>query len=296
MLVQTHHGRSYYVISMSGLQAFKRCRKSFDLGYMRNYEPIVTSDPVTQGASIHRHLAALATGEYDVLQKVQEGDPMAAIAWAYNANRPIPTGANVIAVEQPFYRILVEPRIGVGGSDKGTPGVILRCTFDLAYRKPPYVVLRDYKSFDRAPTLHVDLDFQARIYTAFGMRYFETPRVFFEFEHIRRTLPNVPKDKSGGKWTEDECYLNTPLIISEREADALWEETREVAYDLVRAIDEKRLYRTDLRGSGPHTCASCFFRHGCVAEVQQGTLSADTAEMFFTTRKPITIEQGAIIK
>lgn len=295
MLIQTHNGKPFYVISMSGLQAFKRCRKSFDLGYMRGYEAISVPDPVSRGSSIHKHLAALATGAYDVLKCVEQGDEDAAIAWAYNVARPVPTGPRVIAIEQPFYRILVEP----SGT---TPGVILRCTFDAAFwladenKVNNYVVLRDYKSFDRAPTLHVDLDFQGRIYSAFGMRYFKTPHVFFEYEHIRRTLPNVVKDKSGGKWAEDECYLNTQLIISEREADALWEETREVAYDLVRCIDEKRWYRTDLRGSSPHTCATCFWRHGCVAEVQQGTLTKETAEMFFQKRDPIMLPEGATVE
>lgn len=299
VLIQTVNGRPFYVISMSGLQAFKRCRKSFDLGYMRGYEAITVPEPVSRGSSIHKHLAALATGAYDVLKCVEEGDEDAAIAWAYNVAKPVPTGPRVIAVEQPFYRILVEP-------SGATPGVILRCTFDAAFyldnphdnraNAPKYVVLRDYKSFDRAPTLHVDLDFQGRIYSAFGMRYFKTPHVFFEYEHIRRTLPNVVKDKSGGKWSEAECYLNTQLIISEREADVLWEETRQVAYDLVRAIDEKRFYRTDLRGSMPHTCATCFWRHGCVAEVQMGVLDKQTAEMFYSIRPPITIPEGATIE
>ena len=289
MLIQTHNGKPYYVISMSGLQAFKRCRKSFDLGYVRNYEPLKVPEPVTQGADIHRHLAAMATGAYDVLAKVEQGDEMAAIAWAYGAAKPIPTGAAVISVEDPFFRVLIEP------SSNGDPGVIVRCTFDLAYKAGQHVVLRDYKSFDRAPTLHVDLDFQGRLYSAFGMRYFKTTHVFFEYEYIRRILPHVPRGKTGGNFTQDECYVNVQLILSEREADALWEETRECAYDLVRALVEKRLYRTDLK-AGPHACSSCFYRHGCVAEVQQGVLTKETAEMFFSTRPPITVPPNTRIE
>jgi hypothetical protein len=287
---QIVNGKPYFVISMSGLQAFKRCRKSFDLGYVRGYEAISVPEPVERGASIHRHLAALATGqEQSVITAIERGDQDAAIAWAYNVFKPVPQGERVIAVEQPFYRILIEPHDPV-------PGIIMRCTFDMAYRSDSAVVIRDYKSFDRAPTLNVDLDFQGKIYSAFGMRYFKTPHVFFEYEHIRRTLPNVPKDKSGGMWSESECYINTQLIISTREADALWLETQQVAYDLVRAIDEQRFYRTDLRGSSPHTCASCFFRNGCVAEVQQGVLDSQTAALFYAVREPVTIPEGTVVE
>jgi PD-(D/E)XK nuclease superfamily len=293
---QIVNGKPYYVLSMSALQAFKRCRKSFDLSYVRGFDAKALPQPITDGASIHQHLAAMSLGTYDVLGKVQQGDEMAAIAWAYGQARPVPSGARVVAVEQPFYHVLIEPDPFMNGY----PGVIVRCTFDLAYLltepRPDvqnYTVLRDYKSFDRAPTLHVDLDFQGRLYTALGMRIFKSPHVFFEYVYIRRTLPNVPKDKSGGKWSEDECYVNVQLMLSVQEADELWAETQDVARDLVRCMDEGRFYRTDLK-TGPHSCSSCLVRHGCVAEVQH-TLTQDTIEMFYNIREPIALPPDAKI-
>lgn len=291
--IHTLNGKPYYVLSMSGISTFKRCRKAFDLGYVRGYETRDPGLPVEYGASVHRHLEALATGTYDVLSKVQEGDEMAAIAWAYNAARPIPTGEHVIGVEQPMYVVLIEPEYYDGGGLKRR-GVILRCTFDLAYKQNGWTVLRDYKTFDRAPTLHVDLDFQGRIYTAAGMRFFQTGNVYFEYEYIRRTLPNVPKDKAGKAWTDADCYVNVPLMISEREAGVLWEETQWVAHDIVATLESKRYYREDLK-VGPHACSSCFWRHGCATEIEAGALTPDAAELFYTIRPPIVIENGATI-
>ena len=284
---QVINGNPYYIMSMSGLAAFKRCRKSFDLGYVRGYQPREVGTPVEDGRAFHEHMAALATGEYDVLGKVAEGDEMAAVAWRYNTSHPVPTGDSVLAVEAPVYIKLLAP-FG------GFPGVILRCTFDIAFRAGRWVVLRDYKTFDRAPTLHVDLDFQGRIYTAVGMRYYETADVFFEYAYVRRTMPGVPKDKAGKMWTEDDCYQTVQLNISVAEGDTLWRETQWVAQDMVKCIMEPRFYRQDLK-VGPHSCSSCFYRHGCSAEIANGTLTPETADFWYTVREPITIPLGTHI-
>lgn len=280
-------GKYYYVVSSSALGAFKRCRKSFDLGYLRGYEARDVGQPVDDGRRFHEHMKAIVTGEYDVLARAQAGDEMAKVAWAYAQHNEMPEPGSILAVEEPVYVKLIEP-FHYPGKLETVPGIILRCTFDLAYRyDETRVVVRDYKTFDRAPTLYVDLDFQGRIYIAAAMRAFNSPKAIFEYAHVRRTPPNEPPRR----WKVSECYLLTQLIIDDDEIDRLWNETQEVAYDLVRAIGEERFYRQDLK-TGPHACSSCFWRHGCVTEIATGSLTPEEAEIFYTVRTLLTIPEG----
>jgi hypothetical protein len=261
------------VLSASALDLFKRCRKAYQLGYEMNLDPIFTNEAVEQGSTFHALMAQMASQTGESL-KLDTTDPLSmdSVVSSYIRHRWDIDSYEIISAEKPMYTPLIE-------------GVVLRTTFDLVYRKGQEVFIRDYKTFAAAPTYDVDLDFQGRIYIAAMMKQLKSDRVRFEYEYVRRTPPNVPKDKAGKHWTPDECYINVPLIISKREAAALWHETQWVAADLLRAREEGRWYRQDRKGW--NGCQSCFYKDLCKAEVQLGVLDDATINMLSKPREPM---------
>jgi hypothetical protein len=120
------------------------------------------------------------------------------------------------------------------------------------------------------------------------MKQFKTPKVTLEYEYVRRTRPNIPKDKAGKCWQPEECYLNFPLVISVREARSLWQESQWVVEDILAARETGRFYRVDRKGFGG--CSSCFYRELCESENQLGSLDEQTISLLATRREPLKME------
>jgi len=235
---------------------------AYKYGYVMNLEPTgTTSEKVTIGSEMHEMLAAAAQGEdytfYETWPVVE----------AYLKYKPLPPREDIVSVEEGYW---VE-----------IDGVPVRCTYDLVYRRGDTIVIRDYKTFGVAPTLDLDLDFQARFYIATAMKHFKTDNVEFEYEYIRQTLTH----KNGTPWQPDEMYLNYPLVISAQEARNLWEETEYVVEDIHESVSENRWYRQDRKGFGG--CPSCFYKNICKAENQLGTLDEQTLALLSTPREPL---------
>jgi hypothetical protein len=262
------------VFSSSAIAAYKRCPKSYDLGYERGLEPVTIPEYVEQGASFHALMAMAAKGDYAF---PDTGDGMTDVARAYLEHKPLPEG--VLMVEEPLYTPLID-------------GVYLRTTFDLVYERPDGTIVgRDYKTFERAPTLDLDLDFQGRIYISALMLKFPGRPVEFEYEYVRRSVPGTKNSK--GYWTERDCYLNFPLVISRREAEDIWRETQWVAEAMLVSRETGRYWRTDLKGSSPFTCGSCFYRDLCKAELEHGQLDEQDLAILAPNRKePIELPEG----
>ena len=266
------------VFSSSAIAAFKRCPKSFQLGYEMGLEPSTTiKQYVHDGSSFHAIMAAESKGESwgDVF-----GGDMLDVAAAYLRARPRPE--NRLMIEEPLYTLLAGPSNST--LDWYEPDIYIRTTFDLVYqREDGTIVGRDYKTFEKSPTLDLDLDFQGRVYVAALQRRYPECPVEFEYEYVRRVPPGTKNSK--GFWTPQDCYLTFPLVISKREADAVWEETQWVAEAMLQARERNRYWRTDLKGSSPFTCGSCFYRDLCKAELEHGELTDQDLAILAPTRK-----------
>lgn len=271
------------VVSMTGFQNFKRCRKLYDFTNIRNLSPAGTeSEAAALGTEFHQILAAVANvtrglppGEYD------KTSPMFEIARAYLKHKPLPPPENIVSVEEPFYTLVLDEETAPDGTTM--PAVYLRTTLDRLDKTDDGRRLCgiDYKTFDKAPSLFVDLDFQGRTYdVCLWKRYGDEYDGYdFRWEHVRRELGRTLKATKGAKkgeeqwveWSADERYIPVTITISDIERATTWKEIQDTAYDLRRAIAENRLYRQDLK-TGPHSCNSCFVRNLCVAEYQHGEL------------------------
>lgn len=266
------------ILSSSALSSFKRCRKQYQLSYEMLLDPRMTSQAAEQGSSFHAWAALYAKGS--TYAGGHDTDEMWEVWSAYARHKPLPKG--IISAEEPLYTPLYPKE------------VYLRTTFDLVYEDGEEIVARDYKTFASWPSMDHDLDFQARIYLAcLGRRYPER-KVRFEHEFVRRTPPGVPHNKRGDIWSPEECYRTDPLVCSQGELDALWEETLEVVQDLLRARrryqegHKAAFYRQDLKGNF-QGCESCFQRELCKSEAQQGYLDEQTIALLSTPRKPLEV-------
>jgi hypothetical protein len=175
------------------------------------------------------------------------------------------------------------------------PKVYLRTTFDLVYKSKAdqaagWVCGRDYKTFEKAPTLDVDRDFQGRSYIAALMQYFKTDRVRFEYEYVRRVPPGTESSK--GVWSEEDCYITVPLVISVDEARRLWEEIQmDVGKMLIAyAVGGAAWGRYDLK-VGPHSCRSCFYKNLCALDFA-GTLDEQTMLEYANVRERPVLPEG----
>jgi hypothetical protein len=244
-------------------------------------EPKTTSDAARAGSDFHRWIELAAKKGVEALCAAQERDEMWEVANTYLAHRPLPEG--ILGAEEPLYTQILA-------------GVYLRTTFDLVYQKGSELVARDYKTFAAWPSLDHDLDFQARIYLACLGRAFPGRNVQFEHEMVRRTPPGVAHNKKGEVWSPEECYRTDTLVCSQVELDLLWEETKEVVQDLLRARrrysegHKSAFYREDLKGNF-QGCESCFQRELCKSEAQTGHLDDQTIALLSNPRKPLEIPE-----
>jgi hypothetical protein len=253
------------VLSSSAIAAYKRCPKSYDLGYRRNLRPRTTNEAVERGTDFHICMADAARGG-----ALDEGCQMAPVAQAYLAHKPLPARRDVLRIEEPLYT-------------KMNAAVWIRTTHDLVYRRGTEIIARDYKTFSRAPTLDIDLDYQAKLYIAVLMRHYETDRITWEMEYVRSSLTHA----NGTPWKPEECYSTVPLVISRMEADTVWQETEWIVEDIRRKLEDGKWYRADLKGFYPG-CSSCFWKEGCKAEIQGG-LDDQTIDLLYTRGEPLRL-------
>lgn len=268
------------VFSSSAIAAFKRCPKSYQFGYEMMLEPPpftkkseagTVKDYVYMGSEIHAEFEGAA--DNDVLPG--KGRALSIdVAETYLRHFPLPP--NILSADKPAYTKLLAPQ--------GSPEVYVRTTFDLVYEKGDGTIVgRDYKTFEKAPTLDLDLDFQGRIYVAALARKYPGHPIEFEYEYVRRVPPGTKNSK--GFWTPQDCYLNFPLVISKREADEVWRETQWVAEAMLRTKESGHYWRTDLKGASPFTCGSCFYKNICKAELEHGELDESALAILAPTRK-----------
>lgn len=139
-------------------------------------------------------------------------------------------------------------------------------------------MLPTHNTFSTAPSLDMDLDFQGRIYSCVLQHQYPQNNIEFEWEYVRRELGRELKKTGYTVWSDDERYINVPMIMSSIEMDTTWRELQETVSDMVRSIDEDRLYRQDLK-VGPHSCSFCQYNTICKTEYSHGSLSQTDIDM-----------------
>lgn len=295
--------RMPYVVSTSGIISYRRCRKAFELANVRNLD-VPSSDVAELGTNFHEIAAAMARRDKSAVARLRDSE-MAYVASQYFLTHPLPQ--DIIGVEEPIYtKVLDELYIPIMDSDgkpalRLMPAVFLRTTHDLVYREDGLIVGRDYKTFDRASTYDVDLDFQGRSYVAALMAHYQTPDVRFEWENVRRAAPGSPRGawdfeengrffkryangsrKEVDTWAFDECYSRVEVSFPPSEIATTWRELQDTCRDLIRNVEvEHRWFRTDLKGNF-HGCSSCFYRNLCAAEMRDGALTRDDIDILST--------------
>jgi hypothetical protein len=213
------------------------------------------NEAMAEGISFHTIMAGYAKtrtiGETSL--------PMGDVASVYLTHRKFPT--NIRLVEEPIYVEFL-------------PGVYVRGTCDLIYESEDgTLVVRDWKTFARLPSLDSDLDFQARLYIALVMRHYKTTKVRFEHEYVRKTPPFIPKDKAGNVWQPEDCYLTESIVVSVAECAQIVQEVRWELESLLKTKENGNYTRTNLKGGGYDSCASCSVKEICKAELTNGELN-----------------------
>lgn len=257
------------LLSSSSIKTFKDCRMAYRYGYELLLDPVGTEGKVVGfGTAFHKAIAAIARDEPHVVFEPDVAD----VVGAYLKHKPLPK--DILAVEDGFWF-----------TPDGFPDVSVRCTFDLVYRREDgTIVVRDYKTFSKSPTLDLDLDYQGRFYLAAAMRHYGTKQVEFEYEYVRQSLTHA----NGSLWSDDEMYLTYPLVISDQEAETMWRETGFVVEDILTTRRRGSWYRSDKKGFGG--CPSCFYKNICKAENQLGRLDEQTLAILSTPRAPLVKE------
>lgn len=233
------------VYSMSAISTWKRCPKKFQIQYKWLLDGLQESQALTDGTTYHKLFEQAAKGiKWD---RSQIDPNIYAVAFDCLLHNPLP--ANIVSADDPYY---IE-----------VAGVMIRYTPDLVYVRDGVYVIRDWKTFTMWPSYDADLDFQAHVYMALLRKHFDGARVEFEHFYVRKTPPNVPKDKKGNEWSVDECYRVDPLIVSDVELDKAYDE---LCWDIdtMREAGEFEQYsRTALKGGGYTDCSRCSVKEIC---------------------------------
>jgi hypothetical protein len=262
------------VFSMSAIAAFKRCRKSYEISYEMLLEPKSVPSYVTQGSDIHTLLHQAAKGE-----TLDKNNEMYEVVESYLREEPLPK--KILSAEESAYTLILPAGefYDCYGIPHEHPDVYIRTTFDLVYEERGMIVGRDYKSFATQPTYDLQLDFQTRIYIAALIAKYQTDRVRFEHENIRRTPPSPLSH-----WSPAQCYIRNEVAFPKHEIRQQWDETKDVVRDMLRARVEQRFYRQDLK-TGPHSCNMCFVRDLCIAQLRTGALDEQTISLLANRRE-----------
>jgi PD-(D/E)XK nuclease superfamily len=254
------------------------CPKSYQYRYEMGLDATTTASVTAElGIDFHQEMAQYANAVRGGEKKIKlAGGDMLPVAKAYIEHHrgKFPKRHEILLVEEPFFVPLIR-------------GTVLRCTFDLVYRtEDDWIYILDYKTFDRAPSQDVELNFQARLFIAQAMNYFRTDRVAYIQENVRRTPP-------GAKWKPEECYIRIPIYISEAQAAQMWTECQDVASDLMRRRREGRWYRSGAARAGFNSpCPFCFQRDLCKTELALGTLDEQTISQLSKPLAPLTLPPG----
>ncbi|MDE2097399.1 MAG: PD-(D/E)XK nuclease family protein [Patescibacteria group bacterium] len=258
------------VLSMSQFQQFRRCRKMFEYSAVRDYAPKRDSEPMQQGRDFHALVAHAAT-HGGALPQAWDGT-MYDVAQEYVARRGLPPQDEILAAERGYFAEIA-------------PAVYIRGTFDLAYREGKSVIVQDYKTFEKAPSLD-DGSNQGKEYVVIAATGFGVPvmDVTFRWEYVRRELGRFLKVKKGEgqvfvEWPDEDRYYRLDMIVSRLEEDTIRRELYECALDIRATIENQRFYRTWL-WTGPHGCGGCLYRDLCSTEFQHGALTPDDLAMF----------------
>ncbi len=212
------------------------------------------NEAMAEGTAFHEIMANYARTE-----KLETGTPMGDVAETYLKHRKFPT--NIVRIEEPIYIPFLE-------------GVYIRGTCDLIYKdEDGALVIRDWKTFARLPSLDADLDFQARLYIALVMREYKTSAVRFEHEYVRRTPPGIPKDKAGNCWEPADCYLTQSIVASLKETMTIVQEVKWELETLLKTRENGQYTRTNLKGGGYDACSACSVKEICKAELSNGELN-----------------------
>jgi len=270
------------VLSMTQFQQYRRCRKSFEYSAIREYDPVKTSEAASAGSSLHKLLEHAAHNAGKLPASWEDPD-MLAVAKEYLAKRPLPEG--IISAEKGYFAEIA-------------PNVFIRASFDLVY-KDWQLVIRDYKSFAKAPSLDADFDNQAQDYLVVAEMALGTTDARFEWEYIRRELGRF---LSGGKgkeaiwtpWPDEDRYIQQTLVLSDIERETIKRELYDCALDIQQTIENGRFYRTGLK-SGPHGCEGCFYRGICRTEKQHGELTEQDLALLTNPYDPAARQDAGTI-
>lgn len=246
-----------FTLSMSAVATYLRCPNKFKLRYLEGWEDIRAERPaLADGTAFHNYMEHYAKGIKDPSYRMDLdwATPMGEVAIGYLTYSDFPQDI-ISADDAQFVQIF--------------PNCRLRTTFDLVYTNGNMLVIRDYKTFDRAPSLDIDLDFQARVYLWAAKQIWPGYEVYmFEHIYVRRTLPHIVKDKSGGKWEAADCYKRQQMILSAEEVEADGLELKQTINDILTyEASPKRIWtRVPLKGGGYDQCTSCSVKELCKAD------------------------------
>ncbi len=252
-------------LSMSALMSYMRCESRFKweyiLGIVDNKDE---SDALTKGTSFHKLM------EYQAKGAPWPESDMIDVATAYLRHNPLPK--NILSADDPHILDLSAQL----GADVG-----LRSTFDLVYWIDKTLVIRDYKTFSKLPSMDKGINFQVCEYLwAASQIWPNFDNYMFEHVYVRSTPPNVPKDKAGNCWSLGECYPVSPPII--KTAEQLQRHGEMViawadrAYQ--RVISNAPYLKAGLNDFGFLGCEQCPTKAICNAD-EEGELTEQTLKI-----------------
>ena len=261
---------SLLVFSMSAISTWMRCKMKYKYMYELLLDGVKENEAMAEGTAFHTIMA-----DYAKTRQLEDTSPMGDVARVYLNHRAFPN--TVVLVEEPIYVEFLN-------------GVYVRGTCDLIYKdEDGTLVVRDWKTFARLPSLDSDLDFQARLYIALVMRHFRTTKVRFEHEYVRRTPPFIPKDKAGNVWQPEDCYLTESILVSVAECAQIVQEVRWELENLLKTRETGAYTRTNLKGGGYSDCNACSVKEICKVELTNGELNDSLLYGISRKRDPIDI-------
>ena len=293
------------VLSSSGLIAYGRCPKSFELGYVNRWR-MRPKDCMSQGTEFHKLMEMLYKGasEDEISEAARAGEwpEMYDVFIAYRTHwgHKFPTREKVLSTEEPLYTRLL-------------PNVWLRTTFDRIWNDDGEITDDDFKTFEKNMQLDLSLDTQGRLFlVVLQKQYTEFKRFKRRYLEVRRMPPFVPKNETQRKaqangkpfesWGIDECYKDHTLRLIPGEADVVWKDAqhraRKILFDLeTREKDPTAQVfdRVHLKGHSPYCCEGQICRTLCMKELVQGAVNEiDLITEGVTIEPPLTLPEGLL--
>jgi hypothetical protein len=270
-------------LSSTSLHTWMRCRKQYELSFIRNLEPKVKPVAMGKGSDFHKcaeyHAKLTMLGcVSSTLENCYKASEMRPVWEEFVLHNGFPDEDQLISAELPYWCDLIH-------------GVRLRITPDLVYRSGDWIVCRDWKTFSKDGEWDVDLDFQGRLYTALLRQFFKTEKVRFEYVKVRSELGR--NLKSGYvAWTNAERYPEPDeLIPSKAECDILLAEAQYAASEILVLRDPAEpcsaaFYRSPQRGFDMNSCDRCLVKEACKKDLT-GELDEQTISLLYNIRTPL---------